>query len=204
MIEFKTSEQRYKIENHVFWMYRVTYEIEMHINAVLSLNSLVSRSDLFSDLTTDMIFYHNQLALIHTAFILKNKTDQDEKHSLFCLKNFLDGKQMKTSDKAVKAIFDKISDFYEKYQDEIDKLIKKRDAEAHELKVDRQVKCSAVNQVSFNKQLAIVKEVREITKELHVVIFERDLPSGLEYPINLYGSIYDHSLKIIESAVKQA
>lgn len=44
MIEFKNSDLRYEVEDHLFWMYRVSFEIEMHINAVLSLNKLIQEN----------------------------------------------------------------------------------------------------------------------------------------------------------------
>lgn len=49
-------------------MYKVTYEIEMHVNAILSLDKIISDMGLRSDQTLDMIFYHNEL-LLRTASI---------------------------------------------------------------------------------------------------------------------------------------
>ncbi|MDH5827322.1 hypothetical protein [Sphingobacterium faecium] len=202
MIEFKTRDQRDAVEDHLFWMYRVTYEIEMHINTVLYLDSLICERDLRGDLTTDMIFYHNELALIRTAFILKNKPNVDEKHSLFGLQNFLNGKQVKTSNKSIKIICGKISTFYGKHQMDIDKLIKKRDAEAHELKVDKQIELSNSNQINFNKILEIIQEARAIINELYILLFKRDLSPELKYPIDLYNKIYNHSIEIIASELQ--
>src|SRR5690606_1734071 len=202
MIEFKNSDLRYEVEDHLFWMYRVSFEIEMHINAVLSLNKLIQENKLNSDLTTDMIFYHNELSLIRTAFILKNKTKDDEKQSLLGLQNFLNSKQVKTNHNSIKIIFEKISSFYHTYQADIDMLINKRDAEAHEFKLKKQLKTSNDNPISLNKQLDIVKEVSVIISELYILLFKRDLPPNLNYPIDLYGKIYKHSIEIIASEVQ--
>ncbi|WFB65001.1 hypothetical protein PZ892_07245 [Sphingobacterium sp. WM] len=202
MIEFKNRDLKFEVEDHLFWMYRVTYEIEMHINAVISLERLISANLLFSDISSDLIFYHNELALIRTAFILKNKTRGDEKHSLLGLQNFLDGKQVKTNHNSIKSIFEKISSFYHTYQADIDMLIKKRDAEAHEFKVGKQIKISNDNPISLIKQLNIVKEVRAIITELYMLLFQRDLPLNLHYPIDLYSKIYKHSIGIIASEVQ--
>jgi len=169
MTFFKTSDQRYEVENHLFWMYRVTYEIEMHINAVLNLDRLISENGLRGDLSTDMIFYHNELALIRTAYAL------------------------------IKTILDKISLFYKKYQGDIDKLINRRDAEAHEFKTKEQIKISNENPISFNKQMEVIQEVRKIINDLYVVLFRRDMSPDLKYPIDMYGKIYDHSIEIIAS-----
>jgi hypothetical protein len=199
MTFFKTSDQRHEVENHLFWMYRVTYEIEMHINAVLYLDRLISENGLRGDLSTDMIFYHNELALIRTAYILKNNPKDDEKHSINCLKNYLEGNQVKTSNVLIKKILDKISLFYKKYQGDIDKLINKRDAEAHEFKTKEQIKISNENQISFNKQMEVIHEVRKIISDLYVVLFKRNISPDLKYPIDLYGKIYNHSIDIIAS-----
>ena len=171
----------------------------MHINAVLNLDRLISENGLRGDLSTDMIFYHNELALIRTAYILKNNPKDDEKHSLNCLKNYLEGNQVKTSNALIKTILDKISLFYKKYQGDIDKLINRRDAEAHEFKTKEQIKISNENPISFNKQMEVIQEVRKIINDLYVVLFRRDMSPDLKYPIDLYGKIYDHSIEIIAS-----
>ncbi|MFZ4861164.1 hypothetical protein ACL9RF_03180 [Sphingobacterium sp. Mn56C] len=202
MTLFSTSDQGYEVEDHLFWMYRVTYEIEMHISTVISLDRLVSENSLISDLSTDMIFYHNELALTRTAYILKNQTKKDEKHSLKCLKNYLDGKQVKINNKPIKLIFDEIITFYQKHQEDIDKLINKRDAEAHEFKTKNQIEISIYNRISFDKQLDIIQEARNIISKLYVVLFNREFPSDLKYPINLYNKIYKNSIKIIASHVQ--
>lgn len=61
------------LEDYLFWMLKVTYEIEMHLNAVFSLDRIIFNLVLCSDQSTDMIFYHNQLALIRSAYLLKRK-----------------------------------------------------------------------------------------------------------------------------------
>src|SRR5690606_649691 len=202
MTVFKNTDELYEVEDHLFWIYRTTYEIEMHINTVLSLNSLVSDENLISDLTTDMIFYHNELALIRTAHILKNKPRDDEKHSLNSLKNYLDGRRVNKSKKSMKLIYDKISALYEKHQIDITRLINKRDAGAHEFKINEQIKISQNNKISFNRQINLIQEAREIINELYHLLFERELPSELKYPIDLYEKIYKHSIEIIASEAR--
>lgn len=198
---FNTNDQRYEVECQLYWMYRTTYEIEMHINAVISLNKLFSENSLNSDLCEKMIFYHNEMALIRAAYILKNKTGKDEKHSLKCLKNYLEGMKLKTKCHSIKDIFDQINLFYITHQVDIDDLIKKRDAEAHEFKQDIQLEISINNSVSLNIQLDIILEARNIISRLYVLLFNRAFPSDLEYPIDLYSKIYINSIEIIASNV---
>lgn len=201
MIEFKTREERDATENHLFWMYHVTSEIELHINSVLLLDQLIRENSLHGDLTMHMTFYHNELALLRTASILKNKPGDDEKHSLRGLENFLNGQKVKVSPK-LSETFGKIELFYEKHQPDIDKLIEKRNAEAHEFKQVKEIGISINSSISLDRQLEIVVEAREIVRELFFNLFSQDMPTALKYPSDLYGKIYKHSIDIIASAVE--
>lgn len=195
MIKFENIDQKYALEDQLFWMYKVTYEIEMHVNAILSLDKIISDMGLRSDQTLDMIFYHNELALLRTAFILKKKPKRDEKHSLFSLKDYLDGQKINTSIKPLKKIFERITAFYLLYQNDIDKLISKRDAKAHEFKIDRLIKEN--NDISFNKQLEITIIAREFIAELYFALYGADFPVELQYATDIYEKIYNASSHLI-------
>lgn len=197
IMEFKTNDLRDEVEDQLFFMYRSCGEIEMHINAVLGLNELVSNNQLIGDLTSDMIFYHNELALIRTAFILKSKPQKDEVNSLFSMEKFLAAKQLRLND----VIFEKITTFYNKYQKDIDKLIKRRDGDAHKFKVKKQIKLSRDNEISLDKHLMIIIEAKEIIEELYILLFKKKLSKDLTYPKDLYYKIYSQSIEIIKSEV---
>jgi hypothetical protein len=198
----KTQNHKEAVEEQLLWMYRITEEIEMHVKAMLSIQRLILEMELYCDQTNAMIFYHDELAIIRTAFILREKQGSDEKHSLYRLREFLNGQNVKTSNKPINIELEKISEFYRKHEVDINMLIRRRDAESHEFKLRKQVQESNSNGVSFNRQLKIVKEARELISKLYFVLFGKDVPPESQFYIDIYEKIYNHSSEIITSEIQ--
>lgn len=191
MIPFEIKDD---LEDYLFWMFKVTYEIEMHLNAVFSLDRIISNLGLYSDQSMDMIFYHNKLALIQSAYLLKSKPKKDEKHSLFTLRNFLCSLGVKTNTKSLNQILHDIDVFYTNYEIDICKIINKRDAEAHEFKLSHQMKISNENYISINRQQEIIQIARDLITQVHYFLFKRDFPQELRYDVNIYDKIYQKGI----------
>ncbi|WP_145330634.1 hypothetical protein [Sphingobacterium siyangense] len=187
-------ENKGLIEDYLFWMFKVTYEIEMHINAIVALDRVFSKLQRFSQQSADMIFYHNQLALIQSAYLLKSKPKRDEKHSIFTLRGFLYGQGVKINVDPLKKVMNDIDLFYTKNEIDISKIIRKRDGEAHQFKLSHQMKINNENYVSLNRNVELIYIAREILTDIHYILFERDFPNELKYDVNIYDKIYKNGL----------
>lgn len=188
-------ENKDVIEDFLFWMFKVTYEIEMHINAVISLDRLFSKLQKFSQQSADMIFYHNQLALIQSAYLLKSKPKRDEKHSIFTLRGFLYGQGVKVNVDPLKKVLNNIDLFYKENVIDISKIINKRDGEAHQFRLSHQIKINKENYVSLNRQVELIHIARGLLANIHYILFERDFPNELKYDVNIYDQIYKNGFQ---------
>src|SRR5690606_15679633 len=115
MHKFKNTDIRYRVEDQLDWMLLTSYEIEMHLNAVLFLANLFFEHGPLGNNYTLLWTSHDDLAIIKTSSLLKEKRDKDEKTSLNSLTEFLSGNYVKINDLHVKSLLNEINSFYAKY-----------------------------------------------------------------------------------------
>jgi len=112
---FKKEEFKNEIEDKLINMYKMSLEVEMHINALLSMNEIIEKRGLNAkEQYVNMNFYHNTLSVLLASFILKTnpKVLQDEEPSLCALRRDFLKKGVDVNKSSVKCVFDNIVGFY--------------------------------------------------------------------------------------------
>jgi len=175
-----------------------TYEVEMNLNALLYLETIIAEFDLISDQTNVMQFYHYELALLRCAYLLKDKPKSDERHSLINFKDLLSGLCVKINKDPLKSILDKIDLFREEYKTDIYKIISWRDVEAHGSKAYHEVLNSKNNSITIQEIIKIIYIIRTIVNELYTVIFGEPLSENIKYDVNIYHKVYLNGIKSLK------
>ena len=203
-MKFLDTDQKYAVEDQLNWILLKTYQIELHLNALIYLSNLMPEKHIHHYLSSSLIDTHYRLVLIDSTILLKQNNKSDEKKPLKQMRCFFNEEKIDVTKPEVSQFLSDIDKFYKKSRHLMEKLPKTRNAmAAHEFNTLEQTKQHNENSIAFPVHLRLILEVRDVVARSYESLLDRKF-ENFEIDINLYQEIYKASsnLLLIDNANK--
>lgn len=190
---FKNSETKHRVQDQLNTMLLITYEVEMHINAIFYISKVFIEADMYIISYNQLWINHDTMALIKTQALFKDNPRCDEIKTFGKLYSFLEGNSININLSGLKEIMNDIKRFTEEHP-KLEKIKKRRDSVAHVFKANRSVRVTNDNSVNFKDHLLIILKARELLQNLYKYLFDQKF-ENIDIDVNLFLKVYENGLK---------